>query len=832
MTIKDILKGSLPHILAIVFFLLVAVIYTYPVLEGKKIFQSDVAKFKGMSKEIVDFRQEYDEEPLWTNSMFGGMPAYMISTKWASSVLNPVRKALALWLPHPTRLIFLLLLGFYVLLNVMRVKPLLSVGGSLAFAFSTYFIIIIAVGHNTKTEAMAYLPFLVAGIMMVLQRKYLWGGIVTALFVTLEIMINHLQITYYGLIIILIWFGTEFVRLIMKKEYRHIVTSLLVLLAAGIIGVMINFNKLYTVYRYTDETTRGPSELVAEGSNQTSGLDKDYITAWSYGKQETFTLLIPNAKGGGDAQLAGNETAMEAIPREYRQVVGGLNQYWGDQPFTAGPVYVGALVIFLFVLSFLLLKGPLRWVMLAATILAILLSWGKNMMWFTDIFIDYVPGYAKFRTVTMVLVIAQFCIPLLAFVGLNKALTEPGVLKDSMKKFWIALGITGGFTFLAYLAPGLFFDFLKTSESQEFTRMMRTGNNADQIALIVSYLEDARIAIFKADALRSLVYIILGAAVIWLFASGRLKQTWAMAAIVILVGADMLSVNKRYLDSENFVSERVSETPFPMTQADRIILEDESQYRVLNLAVSTFNDGSTSYYHHSIGGYHGSKPGRYQEMIDYHLGKEINQLRNELSSAQSVQPGQIFRNTPVLNMLNAKYVIVNPEGPPIRNPYAAGNAWFIDRIEVVENANREIELAGTIDPEETAIVHERYTENIESLTFAEDSLAGIRLVSYKPNHLVYESNTSTEQFAVFSENYYDLGWQAYIDGEEVPHVRVNYLLRGMVVPAGEHTIEFRFEPADYYNSAAVSYIFAGILLLWLLAGIAYEIIKRRKATVK
>ena len=818
-----------PYLAAIAVFILISIIYVSPVIEGKRLRQGDIMNHKGMSKEIADFRTKTGTEPLWTNSMFGGMPAYQISTLYKGNIIEKFDSILTLGLPHPASIIFLYMLGFFFLLLVLDIDPWLCIAGAIAFGFSSYFFIILEAGHNSKAHAIAYMAPVLAGIILTYKGKYLWGGILTAIFLSLQLGCNHLQITYYMMFIILFFLIFEFYQDIMSKKLMHFIKASGLLVAAAILALLPNFTNLVTTYEYSKYTIRGKSELTKEISNQTSGLDKDYATGWSYGIPETMTLMIPNFNGGSSNGSLGTGSEMykalesNNVPNS-REVVKNLPLYWGTQPFTSGPVYAGAIIFFLFVMGLIMVKGKYKWWLLAATVLSILLAWGHNLMFFTDFFMNYVPGYNKFRTVSMTLVIAELTIPLLAIIALNQLLKIKSVDNETTKKFVISVAIVGGLSLLFALLGGGLFDFTSAGDAsyKDYPKWFMDALIAD------------RTSIFRMDALRTLLLILLAAASIWFFMKGKLKKQYVIMIVTALILVDMWSVNKRYFNNDNFVRKSEMDIPYTPSNADLQIISNEvrenpalanklvdmndfsglnanTDYRVLNMSVNTFNDASTSYFHKSIGGYHGAKFRRYQEIIDSYLS-----------------PGQGKTiNTKVLNMLNTKYFIVpdkNREPMVQRNMYALGNAWFVDEYKLVDNADQEIAALKDFEPSKTAVVDKRFGKMLEGYTSGKDSLSKITLLQYTPNDLKYEYNATKDMLAVFSEIYYDKGWNAYIDGKLTPHFRADYVLRGMVVPGGKHSLEFKFEPKSYYTGEKVS-LAGSVILLLLLAGMSLYSLK-------
>lgn len=805
---KTLLNQITPYLVALILFLIIPFVYFSPVLEGKKLQTHDISMHKGMSKEIADFREQTGQEALWTNSMFGGMPAFQISVLYKGNLSRYIDKFLRAGLPHPVFLLFLYFIGFFVLLRVLKVNPWLSIAGAIAFAFSSYFLIILAAGHNSKAHAIAYMAPVFAGIILTYRGQYRIGAALTALATALELQAGHPQITYYLVLLILIFGIFQFTSTFRKKTWSHFFKASVLLLFAGLLGASTHLSNLWATMEYGEDSIRGKTELTTEKQNRTSGLDRDYATQWSYGKMETFTFLIPNAYGGASGALAEDAKALEKVEPQYKRMIGGASHYWGDQPMTAGPVYIGAFLMFLFVLGLLIVEGRLKWVLLTATLLSIALAWGHNMMWFTNLFLDYFPGYNKFRAVAMTLVIAEFCIPLLAILAVNKIVNEPGILKIKKRAFYTAFGLTGGLSLLFFLFPTAFFNFFSEMELMQFEQFRQSGNNAAQIDQYMYNLELARISIFKADAIRSFLFILAGAAIVYFFAKEKLPKTAFYFLLPILFLADQAPICYRYLNNDNFTDARKAEHPFPKTQADQFILQDpDLSYRVFNTTVSPFNDASTSYYHKSVGGYHGAKLRRYQELIDYHLSKN---------------------NMKVFNMLNTKYFIVNEGGKPSPriNGDAMGNAWFVSHLKMVNNADEEIMELNTFNPKATAIVDQRFADQFNETTFENDPNAKAQLVKYQPNYLAYQVQSATTMPLIFSEIYYNKGWEATIDGEPAKHFRANYVLRGMQVPAGKHLIEFRFHPQVYYTGEKISRI-ASILLFLLVGTVAFIEIRKR-----
>lgn len=808
------LKGTIPYIAAIVIFIIISLVYLSPLLEGKKLKQDDIIRHKGMSKEVVDFREKTGEEALWTNSMFSGMPAYQISVKYKGNLVQYVDQIFKLGLPHPASLVFLYMIGFFILLIILKVDPWLSIVGAIAFGFSSYFFIIIEAGHNSKAHAIGYMAPVLAGVILTYRGKYLAGGLLTLLFLALEIKAGHPQISYYLMLLLIVFGIAQLIEAIKTKNYLPFVKSTAVVIIAGLIAVLTNITSLWATYEYGKYTIRGKSELTTEQENRTSGLDKDYATQWSYGIGETWSLLVPNINGGASRPIGLNENALDKVNPQFKEYVANTSQYFGNQPFTSGPVYAGAIIIFLFIYGLFIIRGPMKWWLLVGTILSIMLAWGKNFMPLTDFFLEYFPGYNKFRAVSMTLVIAELTIPILAFITLNKVLTDQSYFKRKLNffnypvnPFYLSLIITAGISLLFALIPDVFFGFLSNQEIASIAQQKSSSPEyASQITEFYDNVEIARRSILKADALRSLVFIILAAAAIWAFGKSKLNKNYTILIIGVLILIDMWTVNKRYLNNENFVSKSKIERPYPKSAIDDFILKDiDPNFRVLNLTVDPFADASTSYFHKSIGGYHGAKLRRYQELYDHQIKGKFNMN--------------------VLNMLNTKYIIQadeNKRPSAFPNMGYLGNAWFAEEIKFVKNADEEIAAMDNFDPEKTVIIDERFSSYIDGFTSVFDSVAQIQLIDYKPNHLQYQSNTEKDQLTVFSEIYYDKGWNAYVDDALVPHFRVNYVLRAMIVPAGEHKIDFKFEPKVYAVGEKISFASSLLLILLVLGYGFYE----------
>lgn len=812
-------RSVLPHLVAVIVFIVISFAYFYPVLEGKKLNAHDTKVYIGSSKEINDYRKEFGKEPLWTNSMFGGMPAYMISVKYPGNLFKHLDDLLKIF-KTPVAALFLSMLGFYIMLLLFKVNPWLAIAGSIAYGFTSYLFVCLSAGHNTKAYAMAWMAPVAGSVIYSFRQNRFRGAALFALFLSLQIMSNHFQITYYTGIIVLIFGIFELVEAARKKTLASFLKTLGVLVGAAAIAFCVNFASLYSTFEYSKESTRGRSDLTKTDNKDGSGLDKEYITQWSYGIGESMTFLIPGFRGGASAPFDKNSETVTALRKNNMgQAQNQLYSYWGRQPSTSGPVYFGAIVLFLFILGLMIVKGREKWWILTAVLLSIMLSWGKNFMPLTSLFIDFFPGYDKFRAVSMTLVIAGVCVPLLAVLAL-KAISEGTVTRDKLvKSLGVALGVTGGLALIFFLIPGLAGSFI--------------GPNEAALPDSLNWLKEAMVAdrkmMVRTDALRSVVLIAAGAGLIWFYDRNKIKPAYALTLLAVLFLIDQIPVDARFLGSKNFETKRSSENYFAPTNADKAILHDKDQFRVLNLTVSTFNDASTSYHHKSIGGYSGAKMKRYQELIESSLTDEISTLIAGLRTSSSWEEAEkVMENTHALNMLNTRYIIISPEEKPLVNRYALGNAWFVSKATLVENADAELASVKTNDPAEEAVVDRRFADQL-SIQESEGSPSDtIYLSSYTPNFLTYKSSSSSDRIAVFSEIYYPNGWQAYVDDIPASHFRTDYVLRGMILPAGNHTITFKFEPQSYKTGNRVSLAGSVILLaLLILAAIPRNALKRK-----
>lgn len=865
-------KKHLPDLIAIVAFIIISFIYFAPaVIDGRVISQHDSLAAIGQGQEQREFMERNDgERTRWNISMFSGMPSYQMSPTYNSSKpLDAAKKVYSLFLPEYVYLLFIMMLGFYLLMRAFKASPLISALGAIAWTFSSYFFILISAGHLWKFITLAYIPPTIAGLVYVYRKKYVLGGLLFMIFVAFQISSNHFQMSYYFLFVMLFMVIAFFVEALRKKELADFFKATGILLIAGIIGVSANLSNLYHTYEYSKETMRGKSELThhSDGNRTDDGLERDYITAWSYGIGETWTLLVPNTKGGASVPFSENERAMSNARPEYQQIYQQIGQYWGDQPGTSGPVYVGAFILALFVLGLFIVKGPVKWALLAATVFSILLSWGRNFMGLTDFFIDFIPMYNKFRAVSSILVIAEFTIPLLAVLALKELITKPEGLRSKRKPLYISLGVTGGFALLFAIAPKVFFSsFISASEMQAFAQALPP----EHIQPFLSNLTDMRVSVFTADAWRSFFIIAIGAVMLWLFLEKKFKVQWLVAGIIVLCLVDMWGVNKRYLNDSDFINKTDQQQMFSRTATDEYILQDTTKYyRVLNMATSTFNDGVTPYWHNTIGGYHAAKLRRYQDLIDVHISGEMMALQQDIFNTQGQLDSVDANSFKVINMLNTKWVIMPAQDGstlPVENPHAMGNAWFVDRITFVDNADEEIAALTNIDLKNEAVAHKEFESVLEGFDLdaipqpvsvqpdsdqsnanqsiqdqstllhseiAQPSLdqpapqSTIKLVDYDSDYLIYEVDAIKDELAIFSDVYYPKGWQVSIDGEPAEMIRANYILRALAIPAGAHKVQFRFEPQSIKTTDGIAYA-ALLIMLFTLIYLIYRRVRTEK----
>jgi hypothetical protein len=812
--------NPVPHIIAVLIFVLLPILYFPSMFQGKELNQSDIKGYKGMSKEIIDFREKTGEEPLWTNSMFSGMPAYFISMRTPTNILGKVNKILTFQKGRPAIHIFLYMLGFYILLLLFGINPWLGIVGGIAYGFSSYFFIILEPGHLTKAMALGYLPMIIGSVYYTFKKNIYTGAVLTSLFVGLQLLVNHLQITYYTLLILLIFGIFELIEVIKNKSYTHFSKIFGSLILAVILSVSLNIVSLWSVKDYSKYSLRGPSELTHNSDDQTSGLDKSYATSWSYNLGETFNLFIPNFKGGASNILMADKDSetfkflskSSGSPQQAAQIINQnayfFTQYWGDQPGTSGPVYIGAVVVFLFVFGMFFFKGRLKWWLFTVVVFSILLSWGKNFMFLTDLFLDYFPGYNKFRTVSMILIMTEFAMPLLAILTLNKLLFEDFTKKEFFKALKNSLYIVGGLALIFSLLPNI-----SNLSSPKDAILVQQGASD-----LVNAIQKDRAGLLRNDALRSLVFVLLSAGLLYTLYSKKIKPSYFIAAIGILIITDLWPVNKRYLNKDSFVKKSQVETPYQANSADIEILKDSDlYYRVFDLSVGDpFASSRASYFHKSIGGYHGAKMRRYQELYDHHFKEGIDE--------------------DILDMLNTKYLILRDQKTgefySQKRSTNQGNAWFVSEYEMVENADEEIENVGKINPAQTATIDKRFAGFVENANFQPDSQALIILTSYAPNKLNYKYVTQTEQMAVFSDIYYPKGWVAKLNGKETDHFRLDYVLRGLIIPPGEGEISFEFKPDSYFVGGKISLAGSFILIILILGIVLNETGILRKTQTK
>ena len=846
-------KKYLPYLVAIVIFAAINIIQFSPMFSGKTLMQGDIVRFKGMAQEATEFRNTEHSEALWTNSMFGGMPAYQISTQYPGNWLNKIDRVFHIYMPHPSGYVFLYFFGFFILLLCLKINPWLAIVGALAYGFSSYFYIILEAGHNSKANAIGYLAPTLGGIILLMRGKHWLGFAVTLLFMALELNANHVQISYYGFMLFGLVILSYGIYAFKQKNLKPFFIATALFLGATLVSILPNAGNLLATYEYGNYTIRGKSELTidangkSKGSIATSGLDKDYATQWSYGVGETGTLLIPNFKGGPSGAIGNvDKDALKAVDGQMREQVGGSSAYFGTQPFTSGPVYIGAIVMLLAFLGLFIIDHPIKWALFAATLLSITLSWGKNFMGLTSVFMDFVPGYNKFRAVSMILIIAELTIPLLAVLAIDKfiKLVEKGEqvklpftnkLIDIKKIVIISVAVIGGFCLISAFIPSLTNSFIPEGEETQIANQFgQSGADAAQISAFMpdflSNLSKAREAIFKSDARRSTIFIGLAALFLFLFLIKKLNKELLYISLAIFMVADLWPVAFRYLNKENFVSKSMYNAPPQKTPADEVLLSDkELDFRVLNLSVSPFNDATTSYYHKSIGGYHGAKLRKYQEIIDHHIDGEIKAFYEDINtSAQSDSLMQILTaKLGVLNMLNTKYILLPTKDAiiPIENKTANGNAWFIKNVKVVSSPDSEIVGLHNINTKRDIILQQKNKE-LATVATNYNNTGKITLQSYKPNDLVYEADTKEKGFAVFSEIYYPKGWNAYIDGTLTPHTCVDYVLRGMEIPAGKHKVEFKFEPTVYKTGNSIALIGSILFLLGVFGGFFFAYKKK------
>ena len=841
---KISVKKSLPYIGVILFFITISLGYFYPQMQGKQLATHDQKQWKGGAKELNDVYSNEGRIGLWSNSMFGGMPAYFVSMHYSTNLISKyVMPLTRLGIERPALYLIWSLISFFILMMVLKVDIPIGVLGAVGYTFTSYNFVILAAGHFAKVMALGYFPGILAGAILIRQKKYLIGFTVTSLFMSFEMSANHPQMTYYFFVFFIVaYFFLEFISDLKKGNFKNYLKSSVLFGIAVILGVLPSASQLFTTQEYASQSIRGNSELTVEGNiDKTEGLDRSYITNWSGGIAETWSLLIPHAKGPGSSTLASHKVAVNAVDKQFRKPLESVDAYWGDQPFIGGPMYAGAIIVFLCVLALFIVDGMLKWALVFAAVFTTMLSWGKNFSGLTNFFIDYFPMYNKFRAVVSIETVALFAIPLLAALALKKIYEDKSFLDQPMNLFgktlkltndkaiYIAFALTGGLSLLFWMMPTTFFEFFKTGEYDNYLMQLKSaGWPNNQIDGLLTNIEAARVALFKADALRSFGFILLAAAMVLTYAKGKMKGATTLYVLIGLVLIDMWGVNTRYMDvKKGFERKRDVEVPFTMSAADKSILADKSlSKRVLNVSVSTFNETGTSYFHHSIGGYNGAKMKTYQEVIERYISGEIQLFRGGLQGAKSINDIlPMMSQMPVLNMLNTKYIIYDPNSPAIMNPNAFGGAWFVNNIKWVETANQEMASLGQVDLKTTAVIRQTQKELMGAVG---NGTGTITLVESDLDRLVYKSNSSSNQIAVLSEIYYPVGWIAKIDGNEVPIGRANYLLRTINVPAGQHDIEFVFAPSSYYVGEKIAFVSSLLMILLILGSVYYSIKKKNK----
>lgn len=810
--------------LAIAIFAFCSILISYPSVQGKILNQHDIKMSGGNSSEIKEFREK-GRQILWTNALFSGMPANLISVKYDSELVKYIPIAF-MFLPKPINVIFLLMVGFYILLLSLKVKTRIAIIGGLAYGLSSYYLIYLVAGHNTKVHALAYLPGILAGMIWLYRDKKIFLGLgIFTLFFALEIQARHPQMLYYMLFTLAFYFIYQLFEYIRKKE---ILSFLKLTLFAGIalsVSIASSYAYLSNTMGYGEKSIRGKSEITIGLDNKTeSGLDPGYITNWSYGISESMSLLIPNWKGGETKAIGADNKALDAVAdRNFKQSIAGQNQYWGQQPIISGPAYAGAIIFFLAFLGLFFVDKKIKYVLLAGILFSLALAWGKNFPSLTDWFIENFPYYTKFRAVSSFMVIPLLLIPALAMLSLNKLATDNiwigetklfGKMYQNKKVIWSGFGLVAGFCLLAYVAPSMVNSFLSNNESETLADNLRNaGLNDQQSNGYILSLENVRIAIFKVDVLRTLGFLALAGILLWFYSKGKLSQKLFVTLMGLSIFIDAFTIDRRYMNEDKYINTKSIEKNYGIvpTAADRQILQDpDPHYRVLNLTVSPFNDATTSYLHKSIGGYHGAKMKIYQDLIENQISPDLSKIQQGFKAQMS--PNQVFASTNALNMLNAKYLIVSAN-QAVPNPAALGNSWFVKELKTVATADEEIQLIGQINPADEVIVREKFAGDLDSYAFGKDSASSIALRSYDPELMVYESNNSRPGLAVFSEIYYEGNWKAYIDNEEQEIIRANYVLRALKVPAGKHKIEFRYEDINYGSSSSISLIGSILVLL-------------------
>ena len=814
----------LHYTLPVILLLITSSIYFLPAYEGKVVQQSDIIHYQGMSKAMTDFRNTTGEEPLWCDAMFSGMPGYLITLTLKGNVSKKII-SYVLKIPRPISFHLLFMSLFYLMCILLGVNPWLSLAGALAYGFTSFFFVVFEAGHVTKSHTIAYIALMVAGILLTYKGKRLTGAMFSTLALSLLIMANHLQMTYYAGILVMIIAIVYFIYAVREKTILPFFKSSGILVAAAVLAIGMNISNLWPVYEYSKDTTRGKSELTNDLHEKSDGLDRDYILDYSYDVGEALTAFIPRLKGGSMAEPLGEKSQVYKLlargqsKQNALRIANNLPLYWGSQPIAGGPFYFGAVLCFLFVFGLFIVQGKDKWWIVATVVVSFALSLGKYFPSLSNLMIDYFPLYNKFRDVKNIIVIQQFAMAFMGVLAISKVYKREVSDKVFNKALLYSFSIAGGLALVLTVIPGLAGDFTAASDA----RLLQAGWPEQ----LLDALQADRRMVLRTDAFRTFIFVALAAGVLWAFWKKKLKAEYALALWIVLILADMWPTNKRYLNNDSFVAKRQMSNPYTLSEADKMILQDDAlSYRVLNLTVNPFTDASTSYFHKSIGGYHAAKLKRYQELIDYHISPEIQSMSRMLNNGLATdQVSTLFNATPALKMLNTKYLIINPNGAPVKDPTPLGNAWFVNNYEIVKNADAEIDAISKINPANKAVIDQRFEQYVSGKTYQKNG--SIELQVSTPNYLKYAFNSKSEQLAIFSEVYYDKGWDAYIDGEKAPYFRVDYVLRAMSVPAGEHTIEFKFEPQSYFLGTKISYASSIIFILLALAYLGITIKNHR-----
>lgn len=824
--IFDSLKRQWPHLAIVASFVLISFAYFYPVLQGKELPQADNIHARGAAQELIEYEKETGELAQWTNSMFGGMPAYQIKSDATDNVFRTMNMVSRIGLPFTSvAILFLYLLGFYVLMVSFRMNHWLAFIGSLAFAFGSYNLIIIIAGHITKAYAIALMPVVMAGVLMIFNGKKILGGVFTMVALGMELAYNHIQITYYLALAILVMLVAKFVYAVRDKQLPSYAKGVAVLAAASVLAVLPGLTNIWTTYEYSKLSIRGASELTApEGEKSHDGLDKDYALSWSYGVHETPTLLIPNVVGGASEYIGYDLKSVQRISdTQLRNAVAQSPKYWGGRSFTSGPVYAGAVMCFLFFIGCFFYKGREKWWLIAATILSIMLAWGKNFMVFTDFMFYYFPFYNKFRTVEMALVIASLTIPMLGMLGLKEVYDRPELIKYNFGKFAAAIGLSGGVALLIAMFPEMFYSFMAPSETAYFADAM-AKDTSGMFAMYQQAIVDARIELTRSDAMRTVMFVLLASSALWFYSVRKINTKFAMLTLALLVAIDMVGICTRYLGPDKFEGKSRSGNTFVMSPADKAILADKEPHRVMPLYRDPFNEVQTSYFHHSVGGYHGAKLRRYQDMINVYLADEWQRCVSALRAQDIDMLNRELDRAKALKMLNVKYLIYNPSEQPYVNEHVLGAAWFVDSVSVASSADEAIASIRNVDVARVAVVE------TEGLASAPDSTSTIEQTSYAPDKITYSVSTATDRLAVFSEVYYPAGWKAFVDGKESEIYRADYILRALKIPAGAREVEFRFEPTSYIVGSTISLISSFVVVLLVVAALVFHFVVRKNKT--